>query len=605
MKKSFKIKIKYLILIPIFILIIFPNLLYIAAKGLFNNKGFIGDSLARDYSYGILKLYDKWPKLPSFDGDANYMMGKSVYYNFSNNGSVSKDSSTPKNTIGWENSNAVVNRTREDYEMAISYHEKGLDSSYKDLSAANNIVALCNLYLDGGHIDKAKAMIDKGLISQDEDVVLACQISNISFLIRTGEIKDAIIESEKLHEEFKFKITENIYIDTLYSVGEIDKAIELQKNQGFSNPHDTKLSSKTEKNIISVYNQLDTVKNRNVYYDMGKEVEASHLGTSTIEGNLTYGSNPIPYQLVTLGYNDGAEHTFNTEYITYTDKDGKYVFTNLPEGKYYLSASVPNYLFDKYSVGGVKNNNDNLFQIDINMDNSIITNNIKLIEKPKIQNEDGDNLSGDGYKIKWDSVEAVSSYSLDVYVSGGYYEEFNEPYSFCLEYKGITDTEFTLPLVDGSIMSLPICDPNLKDYKNQGVNYLGSVDGREIRVKIVALDQNNQNIFNETGVWSFYEFTILKPEKKKLNDGDKLMEKGKIQEGIKWYNTNIEKYGYEKEYIYPLLKNLCLKETVDEAEKEEFEKLLDELYKINNNEPEIKLYREIFDDGRHRKLGEY
>lgn len=79
---------------------------------------------------------------------------------------------------------------------------------------------------------------------------------------------------------------------------------------------------------------------------MGGSVNNQHIGTSTIEGKLTCGSNPIPYQLVTLSYDNSENDPFDREYITYTDKDGKYIFTNIPERKYYISASVPNYLFE-------------------------------------------------------------------------------------------------------------------------------------------------------------------------------------------------------------------------------------------------------------------
>lgn len=604
MKKFIRIKIKHLIFIPIFLFVIFPNLLYFSAKTIFNNDGYIGGNLARDYSYGLLKLYSVWPKIPSYKGEADYMMGKCIYSTATKNKNrYIKDNSSPKAFVtGNSIPNDLLVRGEDEYNLAINYFENSLHNLNEGEYYGRTIIALCNLYLDRGNAGKALDLINNGLNHNDEKVRLASTISNISFLIRTGDKLKALNIAKDLKEKYNYNITNNIYIDMLYANDIFDEIRQIFKST--NNDLDISTQSNNEKLITTYYKEVDTLKAsgfnsyRNEHYKI-------NVGGTIIEGRMTYGGNPIPNALVGLNFYDNGNSSGEFVKATYTDKDGYYKFTNIPNNKYSITVNTPLYILDNWVPSYINTGNQNSEVIIIEIDSNKVIYNIDLKERVKLQNNNGEKLTGDFYTLKWSEVEGAASYKIRISVDGGEYNNYGKNgIGYLEDYTNIKDTEFKLPLVNGSIMSIPYYDTYIESPKKKGINYIGFVDGRDIKVHVIPVDDSGKEIQN-----AFYEHYLmsaitLTPSKLKLNKGDSLMKAGKIEEAIDWYKNSILTEGYKKEYIYPLLKSLCINSITTSEDNKNFNILLSELYKINGNDQEIELYKSVYERGIYKNTNE-
>lgn len=608
MGKKVKLKIKHLLFIPLFLFIIFPNVLYFSAKVLFDGNEYIGDTPYRAYAYGLLKLYDSWPKVNSFKNSASYMMGKCVYSNIPIKYSIGynsgyDDGKYPKLAItGNKICEEYISLSYDDYKESVEHFENVTKSGKSNAILGKSIINLTNLYLDGNEKEMACNLYANYINSNNDDVKLAARISEISYLSRIGNKEEALSKAEKLYKENNSIDIETLYLDMLLLNGELDEGYKITSDRG-QVAFNQEVFTFDNKMIKEYYDELDSINSRELFEDSFYMDNKLMSGKSIIKGRVTAGEKSIPYQKVKLYHFKKESFSYGNYLVTYTDENGNYSFNNLKEDSYVVKVELPDYLRDEWILNYATYDLNNEF-IDINNDESIIKN-IELVKKVKLLNEENDIMTGENYLLKWTPVEGAMSYDVNIYIPSGRLNENEGVQCYMATYSDITNTEYKLPLVDGSLMSSiylydSYYDKIFHSFRDEPVNILGPIDGRDIYVQIVPKDKlKNAMQGYRCGRLNINNVFTLKSTKKSLNNGDELIIEGKVSEGIEWFKERIAEEGYKKEYIYPILKYYILKSNSTEKDKIDYLYYLEELYKLNYDKSEMKMYKWMYEYFQH------
>lgn len=577
MKGKIRVKIKHLIFIPIFIFVIFPNLLYFIGRVMFMNEKeyFYGNLVVKPYSYGIFELYTKLPKISFFDGNAYFYMGRLKYdYNVS---------------VATNGGNEVTGNYNLDlgtYEEAVKLHEKGLEKSNgRDYSL--NATALFNLYMERGEREKAEKIIEDSLKNESWKKNSAGKVLKIHLAIIDGDMEEAIKayrETEKIvknlkFEKFPLKISdyEGVYSkdrlnlgDKLYLANEKDFILELEDTMNI--------------NKIYSYNEI-----------MG---ENSNLeGKNTIKGKITIEGKPVKYRPVIIGiskfngfvYKDNLFHSQGE--VVYTDEEGNYEIKNVPNMEY---VNIVPLLTKEQAL-----NNTVEYTVVKNVKGDKTYNcNLNYEKKLNIYTDEEFEAEGDSFDISFDKVEGADKYQVNLIFIEKFY---SQSASFIT-----TENKIKIPLLNGSFSTMVGFDEKrsgeeiftensfLGRYKKDTIDFINVMAIKEVDGEEIVM---NSNIIK----------TKITSKEKALNEGEKLIQKGKVDEGIKWIEQKINEEGYKSEYIYPLIYitsncgNYIKFENEEEKNKKinmvkESEKiLLDKLYKINKNKYEIMYFKELYE----------
>ena len=419
---------------------------------------------------------------------------------------------------------------------------------------------------------------------------------------RIGNKEEALSKAEKLYKENNSIDIETLYLDILLLNGELDEGYKITSDRG-QVAFNQEVFTFDNKMIKEYYDELDSINSRELFEDIFYMDNKIMSGKSIIKGRVTAGEKSIPYQKVKL-YNFKKESfSYGNYLVTYTDENGNYSFNNLKEDSYVVKVELPDYLRDEWILNYATYDLNNEF-IDINNDESIIKN-IELVKKVKLLNEENDIMTGENYLLKWTPVEGAMSYDVNIYIPSGRLNENEGVQCYMATYSDITNTEYKLPLVDGSLMSSiylydSYYDKTLHSFRDEPVNILGPIDGRDIYVQIVPKDKlKNAMQGYRCGRLNINNVFTLKSTKKSLNNGDELIIEGKVSEGIEWFKERIAEEGYKKEYIYPILKYYILKSNSTEKDKIDYLYYLEELYKLNYDKSEMKMYKWMYEDFQH------
>ncbi|MGL4850501.1 MAG: tetratricopeptide repeat protein [Clostridium sp.] len=582
-----KLKVKHLIIIPIILFIIIPNLLYFVGRTMFS-IGWQFDSgiTTREYSYGVLNLYTKWPKVLSpFEGEAYFYMGRTKYdYN------IQYVSNGFEQVIGGQIPFGS-------YEDALKLHEKGLKNS-EGLDYSLNSVALFNLYMEKGEVEKAKGIIEDSLKKESYKENSAGKVLDIQLKIMEGNIDEA----KKLYKEY-YKESRNGIVEKMLSI-DMDYYNVDKRNLG------DKMKFYNEKSFLQELG--DTINVPRVYelvkYDNEGKGEKI-VGDVTIKGKITLEGKPLKYVPIIVGQVGFSEYTSSLSYgqvngnIIYTDENGNYEIKKMPEMEItnvspILSVDIgEKYFTEEKYLENTKNNK--IYEV-----------NLDYKERMKIDVDENLKLEGNKFDINFEKVEGADYYYTSLM--------FIDGISGMHEGIKTKENKVSVPLINGSFGTFKtyIRREYLMDTRDEAdiigggepVMEMGQIDetsygGRYkkdeidyVEVKAIKIVNGKEIIINSNRIK-----TNIEGKEVKENEGIKLLNEGKIEEGEEFLLNKIKEEGYRPEYIYPLirlntnhytfdysmnLKEFYTKERLDKAKKSE-EVLLKELYKINENKDEI------------------
>lgn len=600
MRKKIRIKVKYLIIIPIVIFIILPNILYFAGRSLFIWNKPVGrnEITTRVYSYGILNLYTKWPKVLSpFEGMAYYSMGVTKY-----------DYKGKYITNGKRDVVGYIPVQFGTYEEGMELYKKGLKESNNSASYSLNVTALFNMYMNRGEIENAKKIMKESLNRENFKENSAGKILEIQLAIIENDIERA----RKYYKE----------VEKVVSIQGIEKILDEKKEDYYYTDREKKIGEKieifNERSLLTgLGNSINMIQVEPVY-----EIEENEDGTqsrifikgdSKVRGRITIEGKPMGNIPVIVGnvlfsgyYFQEISNQIWGE-VVYTDKDGYYEVDNIPS-------------MDKLNVSPI---------IDIEIAREYIEaeKDIQKVEKGKeyelnldlkkrmnINIDKNLKLEGNSFEINFDKVEGADYYSVELMFieNGGGYAEYFET----------EKNKVKIPLLEGSftlfrrtVKRKKIVEGDISEDENESKKTLQTVSelnysGRykEDTIKAISVRAIKRNGDNEYTLNSQRIETNIKSKNYEVTKGAKLLDEEKYEEGEIWLKEKIEKEGYKREYIYPLIwinlrdgfyeedrDKFYTKERLIKTKKEE-KILLKELYKINENKDEIRYFENKFKD---------
>lgn len=606
MRGKLRIKVKYIIFIPIIIFVLLPNILFLTGKFMKEsevyfesiNKGF------KDFSYGILNLYTKYPKVFSpFNGEAYYELSKLKY-----NISEKRILSNHENGIRFS---FLKIDTLENLNDSIELCKKGLEDKDSDYFS-RNAINLINLYLEKGDLESAKN-ISESLIKEEEfKIKIAGEVGRL-YLFHITNNKDKAIEYGK---ELSIKYDDEIFNDFNYDVINGYYRDINYLNGDYGTPkidNDRKYISKTLNEVNLVYKSIyiDEENTEGKVFDV-KNKEDYYNGKNKLKGKLTHNGEPLKYRPVILGdiddisarsssmspYVVGSNYVMgnieiNSNFVTYTDEEGNYEFLNIPNLKREVTifTVVPKYSstnVNPYSMANkeilLESNKENIFDIELN-------------DSISFKNPGVHELEGDKFLIEFDKVENADGYFVYLDYSGAYGTNDKSLIGTGLSnYYFVNENKLRIYLKDGALISQMYKNPRSDDRGDYiYLDNVGLIKEGEIIVTVEALDKNGNRI-NSTNKF-FYRNDdmglILYGKEKELNEGEKLFLDRKFDEGIKWFYDKIKEEGIKREYLYPLI-YLSINE--DFISKEDGKKLVNELYKINKEKSEFDYFNELLDE---------
>ncbi|WP_297629746.1 hypothetical protein [uncultured Clostridium sp.] len=598
MRKKLKVKVKHLIIIPILVFIILPNILYFTGRVLFVWNKPIGRSeiTTRVYSYGVLNLYTKWPKILSpFEGMAYYSMGATKY---NHKGKYI--------TNGKRGISGFIPAEFGDYEDGLKLYKKGLETS-KGTSFSINTMAIFNMYMNRGNIEEAEKILENSLKRKNLKENAAGKILRVQLAIIENDIEKA----KNYYSEVK----------EIVSIPDIERILYEAKEEDYYYRNEQKMIGEkievfNEKRLLSALGSSINVLQIEPIYEVrenkdGSQTQVFLKGDSKVSGRITLdgvGMGNIPVIVGNVLYSgyyfqDGFSQVWGQ--VVYTDKDGYYEAKNIPSiDKLNVSPVIDvqlgkEYVEEEKDIEKIEKGKE--YKLDLNFRKRM---NINIDKNLK--------LDGDSFEINFDKVEGADYYSIELMFienSAGYTEFFETK-----------ENKVKIPLLEGSLTPFraPIerkrmineeCEETGKEKKTlqtvMELNYSGRF--KENTIKAIAVRGIKKIGDNEYTLNSQRIETNIRSKSYKVTQGAKLLDEEKYEEGEKWFKEKIDEEGYKKEYIYPLIWLAVRYEYLDQNKKEfyteerllktkKMEKiLLKELYKINENKDEIAYFKNEFE----------
>ncbi|MGL5415674.1 MAG: tetratricopeptide repeat protein [Clostridium sp.] len=596
MRKKLKIKVKHLILVPILIFIILPNILYFTGRTLFVWNKPIGrnEITTRVYSYGVLNLYTKWPKIFSpFEGMAYYSMGVTKY---NHKGRYI--------TNGKRDVTGFIPAEFGDYEDGLKLYKKGLETS-KGTSFSINTMAIFNMYMNRGEVEKAEKILENSLKRKNLKESAAGKILKVQLAIIENDIEKA----KNYYNEVK----------EIVSIPDIERILYETKEDYYYRDEQKMIGEKievfNEKRLLSALGSSMNILKIEPIYEMkenkdGSQTQVFLKGNSKVSGRITLdgtGIGNIPVIVGNVLYSGYCfQGGFNQIWgqVVYTDRDGYYEAKNIPSmDKLNVSPVIDiqlgkDYVEEEKDIEKIEEGKE--YKLDLNFKKRM---NIDIDKNLR--------LEGDSFEIKFDKVEGADYYSIELMFieNGAGYTEFFET----------KENKVKIPLLEGSLAPFraPIERKRMMSEELEGekekktlqavmeLNYSGR--SKEDTINAIAVRGIKKVGDSEYTVNSRRVETNIRSKNYKVTQGAKLLDEEKYKEGEEWFKKRIEEEGYKKEYIYPLIW-LTLRDEYFIEDREEFyteEKLLKtkkmekillkELYKINENKDEIVYFKNEFE----------
>lgn len=131
-----------------------------------------------------------------------------------------------------------------------------------------------------------------------------------------------------------------------------------------------------------------------------------------------------------------------------------------------------------------------------------------------------------------------------------------------------------IPLTNGALQSFAVLSYDEDENGELSIvseSLVGLIDKKEIWINVIAYDEDEKVLSRSI------EAVKVKLKEKNLNDGERLIKDGKIEEGYKYLLKEHEKDPNNIEYMYPLMRIAYYK-----GDTELGDKLIERLEAINN-----------------------
>lgn len=515
-KLKLKTKVGNIVIFILVLFLAFPIVLYMVGSTLMKTNGELFGKEKKYYGTAIMEIYVNMPKLIPTTGENYFNIGKS-YYNVITSKYKYGDGMYTFGTLG----NKVM------LEKAIVNFEKGINLGEGSKFYYQNLSYLINSYIADGREEEGLKLINEASKSSDKNIRDVGVLNKIVYLVKNGNVEDGIRLCEKNLEEVDYQI---LYVNLLRRYG---------KYEDYNNALEKFVEENTDGSYYyyDYYDYYEVSLLKYVDYNVAYNYEKRKDGDKVINGRITKNGEGVPYIEVTLS----SEIDSRT---VYTDKDGYYKVNYLPENKYSVSLKATAYILDGAYLISANGKPENMYRtaIDIGKGNEgkqdfEIREYLSLGKDKNIVYEEGSNLVFDVPKVKGTKKVIIHT------IQGG------SGINYERDIKNEGDFKVNMPLVNGA----PALNSFTYVWSENGGNegYLGiySKEESEWGISFQYLDENGEIIENTVPGELRYKY-----KRGKLNDGEKLILDGKIDEAIKWNEEQLSIKGDSREFLYPLLK---------------------------------------------------
>lgn len=524
--KKYKVKIKvgHLCMILISIFILFPFILYSIASCLINTRNERYYNKKSYYGTAIMELYSKVPKVTSNNGKTYYDIATG-YYNILEDNIYKASFGMFNGFIGDEKR---VNKAIENYKRGVS---KGEEDEYycKNLSMLINTLAILN------NTKEAMDYINHAINSDNIDVRRVGLINKVIILAKNYKTDEALELCKENFDDDNFQV---LYLNILYNY----KNAEIYNEE-----------------YRRVFGANDNFKNSSLDYDEKNLEPLKYIdfkcqttftirdgGDKKISGRIIKNGKGVPCQRIALGVED--VYNLNRYYSNlsdeaiqrvYTDENGYYEFIGVSKGEHDVTLTIQGYLLQNAQLNEIKEdiNNERVHNVTTTKvgDEDVVVD-YEILEYMDINKEVLD-ISKEWLTINLPKVKNAKYIDVSCGNAG------------VVSYKSIIngDWKVRLPLSNGCFLMKNFALGD--DGGDFGFGYLGTIKKTDIYIYLTYKDEAGR-VLAQTP----YDALRYKNPEKILNEGDKLLKKGKLEEGIKWYQEEIEKGNCSREFLYPIIR---------------------------------------------------
>jgi len=466
---------------------------------------------------------------------------------------------------------------------ASVYYKKILEE-YKDTKYYEKAYgSLIGTYILGGMFDEANNLIEKGLRSENEGVVLAASKYKMLYLIVGREYGEA----EKIGCKYMDEglADADIYMlmgDINFYSRDLEEALEYY-NRAEERTR-WQMGGSQDEFKMGYYKEARPESS----IDVVKRMMGGYSGNNIVKGKVTVNGKPAPFVQVYLKDEEKISSIgYEDRYIkAITDFNGYYEIPSVPDGGYTVGIGISPVLLEDtryqtpaegyfYLEGGEEKEYDFTF-----------SSTMKLI-KPK-----GNVIPVDGkVEVQWEEVEGASYYLLRLVMF-----ETSENSSSYVTFSAddrIFGTSYTMNIDALNMRSSGFMIDDEGRYNPQA--YMGVFHpGSSVPIFVEAYDSRGNMIKSSVPMrLNFDEMTVINIHEEGLTEGDKLILERKPEEAIESYKSDLEKNPEDIHALRMLSKIYSLGTRViylegggEEAENRDFKKALEyanRLYSITGD----------------------
>lgn len=569
--KIIRVKVKTILLSAVMIFITIPYLMYFIGEVGYSSDIYINGNKLSTYTVGALKIYDNWPTIKFNKGKTNYLLGMSNY-NYNEELLVSYTNGCSSFLENYGN--------KEQSLIAKSYFENGINIGENSDYYKYNINALINLEMTLGNNERALELIENAKASDEEEIWAVGILNEVVYYAKTGNYERALEickeNTGKIPILYRYiNIISYMNNDLKLLSGNRINLFELNEH-GYWQKKNIMQNSIIDQRIINDISfikdiditDVDSNKNEVTFNESYYE----SLKYGKISGTVVSKGEPVPNAKIGLNMESGIKvsslgpnnlslysEEIYKEQVTYTNSKGEFIFDEvIVDTGYSIGVTLSSIYGDKV----VAKRPENISIISVAEG---ATSNIDIVFNPmvnvKVIDEDREK---DEIVVTYESVPEAAGYALAIGNNG------MEMYTNIIT----SGNEMRVPLTKGSMQSFSIytgSEGGELGIETDAKSLLGFINGEEISLGVIAYDSDG-NLISKSKMWE----NKIKLKKKNLNEGEKLVLKGKEKEGYNWIYNKLLEEPMNEEYIYPIMRLSIEKKEYDYAKE-----LINRLEEIN------------------------